>query len=145
MFVPSVYFVCGGSCPNNRCYSKCKGVSPHDASLLALEEMRFAVKHKLPTCLFGFCCSFSASIPNDACCTLLKPPRAPPLHSQVDSLEDEDYEFINHSSSNRRHRYSLKKKKKKIDHPDNVNVLHKYFKSTQPPVSMSPPNVEELF
>jgi hypothetical protein len=103
--------------------------------------MRFAAKHKLPTCPFGFCCSFSASIPNDARCTLPKPPRAPPLHSQADSSKDEDYEFINHDSANKRNRYSLKKH---IDHPDNVNFLHKYFESTQPPSSMSPPNVEEL-
>jgi hypothetical protein len=121
---------------------KCKGVSPWDASLLALEEMRLAVKHNLPTCPFGFCCPFSASIPNDARCTLLKPPKAPPLHSQADSSEDEDDEFINHDSVNKRSRYFLKKKK--IDHPNNVNFLHKYFESTQPSSSMSPPNVEEL-
>ena len=120
--------------------SKCKGFSPCHTSLLALEEMRLAIKHNLPTCTFGFCCFFFASIPNDARCTLLKPPRAPPLHSQADSSEDEDYEFINHDSANKRSRYSLKKKS--IDHPDNVNFLHKYFESTQPPSSMSPPKAD---
>jgi hypothetical protein len=71
----------------------------------------------------------------------LNPPRAPLLHSQADSSEEEDYELINHDSVNKRSRYL---KKKTIDHPDNVNFLHQHFEFAQLPPSMSPLNIKEL-
>jgi hypothetical protein len=67
--------------------------------------------------------------------------RAPMLQSQAHSSDDEEYELVNHDRSNKKSRYSLKKK---IDQPENVYFLHKYFKDAKPPTSMSPSSVELL-
>ena len=90
--------------------SKCKAVHPSDPSLIALADMMSAAKSNQESCTIGFCCSFSSSIPKESKCTLVKPPRAPLLQSfAAQASEDDEYEFINHDTANKRSRYSMRR------------------------------------
>ena len=123
--------------------SKCKAVDPSDPSLIALADMRSAAKNNRQNCPIGFCCSFSSSIPKEARCTFVKPPRAPLLQSSTAQASEEDeYEFINHNTVNKRSRYSMRKEHIK-DHTV-VNFLNEYFNTLKPPPSMTPPNINAI-
>ena len=123
--------------------SKCKAVDPSDPSLIALADMRSAAKSNGQNCPIGFCCSFSSSIPIKSKCTLVKPPRAPLLQSsRALASEDDEYEFINHDTANKRSRCSMRRGHIK-DHTG-VNFLKKYFETPQPPRSMRPPNLNSI-
>jgi hypothetical protein len=123
--------------------SKCKAVDPSDPSLIPLADMRSAAKNNRQNCPIGFCCSFSSSIPKEARCTLVKPPRAPLLQSlTAQASEDDEYEFINHDTANKRSRYSMRKEHIK-DHTS-VNFLNEYFDILKPPPSMTPPNINAI-
>ena len=120
--------------------SKCKTVHPSDPSLIALAGMMSAANSNCYNCPMGFCCSFSSSIPNTSKCTIVKPPRAPLLlSSAAHSSEDDEYEFINHDTANKRSRYSMRREH--IEDKTSVNFLKKYFATLHPPPSMKPPNI----
>ena len=123
--------------------SKCKAVHPSDPSLIALADMMSAAKSNRENCAIGFCCSFSSSIPKESKCTLVKPPRAPLLQSSAaQASEDDEYEFINHDTANKRSRYSMRREH--IEDYASVNFLNKYFETLHPPPSMTPPNIHAI-
>lgn len=122
--------------------NKSKSVSSSDPSIVALRNMRTAAMNHQTSCAIGFCCSFSSSIPAEAHCTLVKPPRAPVIQSAELSSDDEEYTFVDHDESNKRCRRTLRKQK--TSRAENVNFLLQYFQDSKPPASMTPPQVHQI-
>lgn len=118
-----------------------KKISTSDCSLVALQEMKLALSSGRSSVQVGFCCAFKKSIHPDARLTLTKPPRSPDLPS-VTNMLDEDYDFCNRESFNKKIRHALKRTP--VVQAENVNFLRQYFSGCSPPITMKPADISSI-
>lgn len=118
-----------------------KDISPSDHSLVALRGMKLALSSGMVSVQLGFCCAFKKSIHPDARLTLTKPPRSPDLPSVTNQLDD-DYDFCDRETFNKRIRHALNRTP--VTQAENVEFLRQYFSGTTPPITMKPADIPSV-